>query len=105
MIQNCSQCGICCKLFLINLNEQEYRSGRYKTQLQKFGPIEDFSKAEMYGANFVKQKKDGSCWYLKSNICSIHSTRPQACRNFFCTSKAKKYKTMIEEIKKHITIT
>lgn len=100
MIHDCSQCGICCRLFLINLNEKEYRSGIYKTQLQKFGMIDDFPKAEACGANFLKQKSGGSCWYLKSNKCSIHNIRPQACRNFFCTSKAKRYRHMIEEIYK-----
>jgi Fe-S-cluster containining protein len=62
--------------------------------------MDNFSEAVSCGAHFLKQKKDGSCWYLKSNICSIHAIRPQACRNFFCTSKAKKFKTMIEEINK-----
>jgi Fe-S-cluster containining protein len=98
MINKCSQCGLCCRLFLINLSEEEYRFGKYKTQLEKFGMIQDFKKATSCGANILKQNEDGSCIYLKGNMCSIHKKRPQACRHFFCTSKSKKFKNMIETI-------
>ena len=27
----CSQCGVCCRLFLINLTKEEYNSRRYDT--------------------------------------------------------------------------
>ena len=100
MKNKCSQCGICCRLFLINLTEKEYRSGKYKTQFDELGFINDFSEASACGANTLKQKEDGSCIYLKENKCSIHKTRPQVCREFFCDSKLKKFKKMIVEIKK-----
>ncbi len=96
----CSQCGICCRLFLINLTEEEYRSGKYKTQFEEFGLIDDFHKVTLYGVNILKQKEDGICIYLKENKCSIHKTRPRSCREFFCTSKLKKFGKMIEQIKK-----
>lgn len=101
MTDKCSQCGICCRLFLINLDKEEYQSGKYRTQLGKFGLIDDFNKAASCGANILKQKKDGSCFYLKSNKCSIHKTRPQACRDFFCTSKLKKFQKMIKQIEEN----
>ena len=101
MISKCSQCGICCRIFLVNLTEEEYRFGKYKTQFEEYGLIDDFHKANLYGANTIKQKDDGTCPYLKNNICSIYRTRPQACRDFFCTSKLKKFKKMIEQIKKN----
>ena len=100
MIDKCSQCGLCCCLFLVNLTEDEYRSGKYKTQFEKFGLIDDFHKAAEWGVNTLEQKKDGSCIYLKKNKCSIHQTRPQACREFFCNSKLKKFRKMGEQIKK-----
>ena len=96
----CFQCGLCCRLFLINLTKEEYFSGEYDTPLKKFGLIDDFKKASACGVNILKQKRDGSCNYLKANKCSIHKTRPKACRNFFCASKSKKFKVMIEEIEK-----
>ncbi|MDD2823219.1 MAG: YkgJ family cysteine cluster protein [Candidatus Daviesbacteria bacterium] len=100
MSNKCDQCGVCCSLFLINLSESEYYSGKYKTQLEKLGLIKNFSLASESGSNILKQKKDGSCFYLKKNSCSIHKIRPQVCREFFCASKAKKFQEMINQIKK-----
>ena len=100
MIPKCSQCGLCCHLFLINLSEEEYSSGDYQTQLQEFGQINDFAKASSCGANILKNKKDGGCIYLKRNKCSIHKKRPQVCREFFCDSKSKRFAKMIQKIKK-----
>ena len=104
MIDKCFQCGICCRLFLVNLSEEEYRSGKYRTQFEEFGLIDDFHKATLYGANTLKQKENGECIYLKENTCSIHKTRPQVCREFFCTYKLKKFRYMIEQIEKKRTI-
>jgi Fe-S-cluster containining protein len=102
MASKCSQCGLCCKLFLINLTEEEYRSGKYKTQFEEFGQIANFRKARECGANTLKQNPDGSCIYLKDNKCTIHETRPKVCRKFFCSSKAKKFQGMIDEIRKSL---
>jgi len=100
MEDKCSQCAVCCSLFLINLSEEEYRSGEYRTQFEEFGSIDSFRKATAYGTNILKQKEDGSCFYLEGNKCSIHKIRPQVCREFFCTSKLEKFKKMIEQIEK-----
>jgi len=99
-LNKCSQCGLCCHLFLVNLTEKEYRSGKYRTQFEEFDLIDNFHKATACGANTLKQKEDGSCIYLEGNRCSIHEIRPQACREFFCTSKSKKFRKMIEQIEK-----
>lgn len=98
MTKKCLQCGLCCRLFLINLNEAEYKSGKYKTIFEKFGMVENFSEAQKYGFNILTQKKDGSCVYLKNNLCSIHTDRPSVCRGFFCHSKSLKFTKMREMI-------
>lgn len=98
MVNTCLECGICCKLFLINLSKEEYKSGNYKTQFEDFGIISDFTEAELCGRNIITQQKDGSCIYLKEGRCSIHKTRPSSCRSFFCESDNKDYKTMIDKI-------
>jgi len=90
-------------LFLINLDEEEYRSGKYKTYFEEFGLIDDFDKVKSCGANILKQKEDGRCLYLKNNKCSIHKTRPHVCREFYCSSKLKKFQKMIGQIKKKRT--
>ena len=110
-MDKCSQCGVCCKLFLITLTEEEYKSKRYKMQFDEF--VDDaeeseilgthemgFEEAELCAANIIEQKKDGSCFYLKDKKCSIHDKRPQACRKFFCNSDKKEFQSMIEKIKK-----
>jgi Fe-S-cluster containining protein len=102
MENKCSGCGTCCRLFLINLNEEEYLSRKYKTQFAMFGIEKDFKEAERCAANIIEQKDDGSCIYLKDNKCAIHDKRPNSCRKFFCTSKKKQYKNMIEKIKKSL---
>jgi len=98
MADKCTQCGICCELFLINLTEEEYKSGKYETQFQEFGIVDDFIEAEMGGANIIAQKDDSSCIYLIDGKCSIHQTRPQSCENFFCTSNDPKFSSMIDKI-------
>ena len=100
MVNNCSNCGFCCRLFLINLTEEEYKSGKFKTQLEEFGLIENFQSAASCGANILKKKKNGSCVYLKDNSCSIYRIRPKVCREFFCTSKLKKFRKMNKLIEK-----
>ncbi len=96
-MDECHQSGVCCKLFLINLNKEEYESGKYETELGKFGIVE-FEKAELTGQNILKRREDGSCIYLKDKSCSIHKTRPQVCRGFFCNSKKEQYQDMIRQI-------
>jgi len=100
MADKCSQCSLCCYLFLVNLTEEEYRSGKYSTQFEEFGLIDGFRKAAACGANTLKQKEDGSCIYLREKKCSIYRVRPKVCREFFCTSKLKKFRKMIEQIEK-----
>ncbi|MFH2027908.1 MAG: YkgJ family cysteine cluster protein [Nanoarchaeota archaeon] len=92
----CSQCGICCRLFLINLSEEEYGSKRYITMFDEF--VEDFEEAEMIGANILAQKEDGSCVYLKNDKCSIHDDKPNSCKKFSCDSKEERFQSMIEKI-------
>ena len=97
---SCSQCGVCCKLFLINLTEEEYNSKRYKTQFEEFGLIKNFKQAEECGANIITQNNDGSCIYLKADACSIHKIRPEACREFFCTSKDERFRDMLRILRR-----
>lgn len=96
---NCSKCGVCCKLFLIDLDEEEYHSGKYKTIFQEH--YDNFNEALENAANIVAQNKDGSCIYLNNGLCSIHNWRPKACRNFFCDSSEEKDQKKIKIINKY----
>ena len=94
----CSACGVCCKLFLINLSQKEYEQGDYQTMFQSEEIIKNFSQAKSCGANLLAKKVDNSCIYLVDKKCSIHKQRPMVCRHFFCNSKNKKFAAMIEMI-------
>jgi len=100
MTNLCNGCGLCCKLFYINLSKEEYYSGKYKTEFEEYGVMEKFSEAVDCGANLLAKKGDGSCVYLENKLCSIHATRPGVCRKFFCTTKAKKFESMVEIVGK-----
>lgn len=100
MTKSCSQCGTCCKLFFINLTQEEYKSGEYNTELKEFVLDDNFKTVQDYGGNILGKKADGNCIYLENNLCSIHERRPKSCRSFFCESKSKKFKSMVNEIKK-----
>lgn len=96
----CERCGVCCRLFYINLNEAEYRSGRYLTQFGKAQAGDDWREVVTVGANLLATKPDGSCIYLEENRCGIHADRPQVCREFFCQSQETRFQKMIRKIKK-----
>jgi len=100
-MDKCSQCGVCCKLFWINLTEEEYRSGKYKTYFEMFGFVDDFEEAVRDGANLLAKNDDGSCIYLKDNKCSIHKDKPKACQKFFCKSKDPQFASMIKKIEEY----
>lgn len=97
----CSQCGVCCKLFFINLNKTEYQSGKYETILGSDPKLLNFTQASKCGANFLAKKANGSCIYLKNNSCDIHTTRPKVCRAFFCGSKDKRFESMRQLVAKN----
>ncbi|MBI2326346.1 YkgJ family cysteine cluster protein [Candidatus Collierbacteria bacterium] len=99
MANSCNGCGLCCRLFPINLSKEEYQSGKYQTMFEEFGLLGDFIEAKKCGANLLAQKKDGSCIYLEGNECRIHADRPKVCRDFFCTTKAKRFVGMVKIIK------
>jgi Fe-S-cluster containining protein len=101
MANSCNGCGLCCKLFLINLSKEEYQSGKYRIMFEQYGLMADFGEAKKCGANLLAKKDDGSCIYLDGNQCGIHADRPKVCQAFFCTSKAKKFQSMVKIIKEN----
>ena len=98
-MEECKLSGVCCRLFYINLTKEEYESKKFKTQFEEFGFVEDFEEAQEYGANVLSKKEDGSCVYLVDNKCSIHARRPNACRDFFCTSPEPRFAQMVAIVK------
>ncbi|MEI6144401.1 MAG: YkgJ family cysteine cluster protein [Candidatus Berkelbacteria bacterium] len=91
---SCDQCGDCCSLFYINLNEIEYKSNKYQTIFSDFDAIESFDDVVSCGANFLAKNENGSCVYLENKSCSIHADRPEVCRAFFCKSSDGDFSAM-----------
>jgi Fe-S-cluster containining protein len=99
MANSCNGCGLCCRLFLINLSKEEYESGIYTTVFPKGISPDKFSEAQNCGAILLAKKEDDCCIYLEDNKCSIHANRPKVCRAFFCTTKACKFQSMVKVIR------
>jgi Fe-S-cluster containining protein len=98
----CTQCGLCCQLFSINLDEAEYKSGKFKTIFGDLETFEDFAEAEVCGAHLLAQTDTGACIYLQEGKCSIHERRPAVCQEFFCRGTEPKFaemRKMVEEAK------
>ena len=69
--EKCKLCGFCCKLYYIQLKEDEL-NGKYRIVYDK-------------NLGFTLAKKmDGSCVYLKDKKCTIYHDRPKSCRNYIC---------------------
>ncbi len=66
---------------------------------QEHGVIEPFAHAQGCGAHLLDKNADESCVYLVAGRCGIHASRPAVCRDFFCTTQAKKFAGMVEVIR------
>ncbi len=82
----CKMCGSCCRR-LLNLEITAYdivnwwELGR-KDIIAHLVAIQD-DVARSYGVPFIftfPRRGDGSCIYLRGNICTIHEIKPLACR-------------------------
>lgn len=98
---SCEQCGVCCKLFFINLNETEFRSGEFQTIFDDVEIDKDFALISDCGANFLAKNEAGACVYLQDNCCKIHNRRPQVCRAFFCKDDSLEFEEMRNIITKN----
>ncbi len=82
----CKMCGSCCRR-LLNLEITPYdivtwwEQGRVDI-IAHLVAIQD-EVARSYGVPFIftfPRRGDGSCIYLRDNLCTIHSVKPLACR-------------------------
>lgn len=64
----------CCHVMEAPLTPREIHSGLYQLQ-----PVH-----WPHRPRFLARGPDGACIYLQHELCSIHPTRPAACRDYFC---------------------
>jgi Fe-S-cluster containining protein len=81
---DCNRCGLCCgdtkeKTRHILLLESEANSISTETSLPKQEFTEQITDRKPYCYE-MKKPKDGKCFFLKDNQCSIYPLRPLICR-------------------------
>jgi uncharacterized protein len=76
---DCTQCGNCCKSFMINVSEKE--ASDVATHLKI--PLSSFKE------NFLEESQQGKlimksipCSFLKDNKCTVYENRFSGCREF-----------------------
>ncbi len=82
----CKMCGSCCRR-LLNLEITAYdivewwEKGRYDIIAHLVAIQDDVAKSYNVPLIFTFPRRgDGSCIYLRNNLCSIHDVKPLACR-------------------------
>ena len=73
----CNGCNLCCKNDAIRLMPYDDKT-LYKTEPHFF----------MRGEVMLAHKKNGDCYYLGANGCTIHDTKPAQCKTFDCRTLA-----------------
>jgi Fe-S-cluster containining protein len=81
--------AICCRYpWKIRITQQEFLSGYYdalQTCSLSGNACDKLSIECKFRTYQLKKKEDNSCIYLgDDNLCKIHDTRPQVCREFNC---------------------
>ncbi len=82
----CLGCGKCCRHYWVPIN-----SGELPFLLKYYSNYLEVRKGKIY----LKRRVDGSCVFLKNNLCTIQGVKPVACKTFpfyVQTSPLKKYK-------------
>ena len=87
-IHLCKCCGKCCNFATNGMRLYIYHIERLYGQIKHNRPF--------------TLKEDGSCYFQKNNLCSVHSSRPLGCRTQFCTATLQdlyeKYAKQIEAL-------
>lgn len=83
----CSQCGNCCKEVTINVSSSDILRW-HKTErtdiLLEVSWIHNYPRNNTGGFYIAKTTFNPKqpCPFLKDNICSIHDTKPRACKDY-----------------------
>jgi Fe-S-cluster containining protein len=84
LVFECSRCGLCCgdtkeKTRHILILESETNAISTETCLPKEAFTEQIADKTPYFFE-MKKNKEGKCFFLKNNQCSIYASRPLICR-------------------------
>lgn len=90
------RCGECCRRLLIEVDledaEREPRIRDLGSPTYLPAVLTGTGQRELIGYLLNSQKQDGRCVFLDdaTNLCTIHETRPLACRVFDCDGKGSR---------------
>lgn len=76
---DCTKCANCCKALIVAPDYRDISelASHFKITAQDFK--KKYMKKDIDGDLVMKQKP---CPFLKSNMCSVYSSRPALCRNY-----------------------
>ncbi len=93
MKKECLKCGYCCSYMsdvfgiVENTGEYEYKIAYLITNVQQIVKI-DSDKINLFINNTILDKRKMACPFLREYeggaICTVHETRPDLCRSYFC---------------------
>jgi Fe-S-cluster containining protein len=79
--------AMCCREWDVTISYDEYVSGQYEAEtacVLTNKPCRDTSQPCLSRWYRLSKHDDKSCIYLKDDLCSIYSVRPNTCREFQC---------------------
>jgi Fe-S-cluster containining protein len=78
------RCGKCCSAMLIEVSVRD--AEREPRIAKEAGPIYDDLSGTREIVGYLLNGKDGPCVFLdrETKLCTVHETRPLACRVFNC---------------------
>ena len=106
----CQQCGWCCRNVVINVSHSDitrwFHEGRWDI-LREVSFIDNYPKKNTGGFYIVETVRNPKKPYpfLKNNSCSIHDTKPVACKDapygYSNFPNCPAFDEAIDDIKKH----
>ena len=101
----CERCGKCCQWpGEVVISEKEIRAMAEDLDITPFDFTQKHTqiRASRNGLT-LKQDEKGSCVLLKNNSCSVHSSKPQQCKDFPNKWRFKGWRQICEATPKEIS--
>lgn len=76
---DCTQCGACCKVLMVNVTQAEAKSAARRLQLSETAFKEKYIEESQQGQYIISHIP---CHFLSGKICSIYEDRFTECRDF-----------------------
>lgn len=78
----CTLCGNCCRDRVVVLYEEDVRRLKQAGHRNFYEPTEELERKLTKAPYKMKMREDGSCIFLRGNLCSVYEQRPDTCRRY-----------------------